>query len=176
MSPTPATVIAGIVIPSTSPLFVAGVGVHVIAGLLCVAAGAIAMLSKKGRGRHSAFGTAYYWGLGVVCGSAAILASVRWAEDRVLFALAATSFVAATFGRAAIRGRWASRFRLHLVGMGTSYIVLLTAFYVDNGKSLPLWRDLPTIAYWLAPSVIGLPIMVYALLRHPLAQREGTSR
>ena len=87
MSPTPATVIAGIVIPSTSPLFVAGVGIHVIAGLLCVAAGAVAMLSKKGRGRHSAFGTAYYWGLGVVCGSAAILASVRWAEDRPWLAI-----------------------------------------------------------------------------------------
>ena len=26
--------------------------------------------------------------------------------------------------------------------MGLSYILLLTAFYVDNGKSLPLWKDL----------------------------------
>ena len=27
--------------------------------------------------------------------------------------------------------------------MGASYILLLTAFYVDNGKNLPLWRELP---------------------------------
>jgi len=31
--------------------------------------------------------------------------------------------------------------------MGVSYIVLLTAFYVDNGKSLPLWKELPPISY-----------------------------
>ena len=32
--------------------------------------------------------------------------------------------------------------KLHITGMGTSYVLLLTAFYVDNGKNLPLWRDL----------------------------------
>jgi hypothetical protein len=47
---------------------------------------------------------------------------------------------------------------------------LLTAFYVDNGKSLPLWRDLPSITYWLLPAAVGLPLILYALLRHPLAR------
>ena len=166
------TVIGGIVIPSTSPLFLACIAVHVAAALACLASGAIAMLSKKGRGRHSTFGGAYYWCLAVVCGSAAILSIVRWAEDRVLFALAVVSFAAANLGRAAIRGRWMPTARLHFVGMGLSYIVLLTAFYVDNGKNLPLWDRLPAIAYWLVPSVIGLPIMAWALLRHPLARRR----
>ncbi len=33
---------------------------------------------------------------------------------------------------------------------------MLTAFYVDNGKSLPLWQDLPaTLTYWLLPSAVG---------------------
>jgi hypothetical protein len=41
----------------------------------------------------------------------------------------------------------------------------LTAFYVDKGKSLPVWRDLPAIAYWLAPSLVGLPILGWSLLR-----------
>ena len=54
--------------------------------------------------------------------------------------------------------------------MGLSYILLLTAFYVDNGHSLPLWRDLPTIAYWLLPGTVGVPLIVYALLMHPLAR------
>jgi hypothetical protein len=52
--------------------------------------------------------------------------------------------------------------------MGASYILLLTAFYVDNGKSLPLWRELPEIAFWILPSAIGVPIIVYVLLTHPL--------
>jgi hypothetical protein len=104
----------------------------------------------------------------VVFASAVGLSAVRWAEDYPLFILASVSFAAAAFGRASIRR---GRVRRHLVGMGVSYIVLLTAFYVDNGRNLPLWRMLPTIAYWLAPSVVGLPIMAWALLRHPLVAR-----
>ena len=168
------TIVAGLPIPSDSPWFLAGVGLHVAAGLLCVVSGAVAMLSAKGRGRHSAFGSAYYWGLAVVCGTAGLLSAVRWAEDHTLFALAAAAFAAASLGRAAIRGRWTQRVRLHIAGMGTSYIVLLTAFYVDNGPNLPVWKDLPAIAYWLAPGAIGLPIMLWALLRHPLARRAAT--
>jgi uncharacterized membrane protein len=166
------TVVGGIPIPSTSPLFLGGVALHVAAGLACVACGAVAMLSRKGRGRHSAFGTLYFWGMAVVCGSAASLAAVRWAEDEVLFALALAAFAAAGLGRAAIR---AGRVRLHIAGMGASYILLLTAFYVDNGKNLPVWKHLPTLAYWIAPSLFGLPLMAWALLRHPLARRAAAA-
>jgi len=57
------------------------------------------------------------------------------------------------------------------MGMGTSYTLLLTAFYVDNGRNLPLWRELPMIAFWLLPSAVGIPIMAYVLLRHPVIRR-----
>ena len=167
---TDATVIAGIPVPSASPVFLAGVGVHVAAGLVCVAAGAMAMLSPKGRGRHSTSGTVYFWGLAVLCGSAAGLAAVRWTEDRALFAFAVFAFAASVFARTAIRSR---RVRWHIVGMGSSYIAMLTAFYVDNGKNLPVWRDLPALAYWIVPPAVGLPIVAWALLRHPLARRHG---
>ena len=30
---------------------------------------------------------------------------------------------------------WRNWFRVHLAGMGLSYILMLTAFYVDNGKN-----------------------------------------
>ena len=56
--------------------------------------------------------------------------------------------------------------RLHIGGMGLSYVVMLTAFYVDNGKSLPVWRDLPHITYWLTPNVIGIPLIVRAVVRY----------
>ena len=50
--------------------------------------------------------------------------------------------------------------------MSASYILLLTAFYVDNGKHLPLWRSLPHLTYWLLPSAIGAPLIARALARH----------
>jgi hypothetical protein len=46
--------------------------------------------------------------------------------------------------------------------------LLLIAFYVDNGKSLPLWKELPPAAYWLLPAAIGIPLIVRALLWHSL--------
>ena len=107
--------------------------------------------------------------------SAVVLALVRWAEDYPLFLLALAAFAAASAGRTAMRRRWPGFVRLHIAGMGGSYIVLLTAFYVDNGPQLPLWRDLPPLAYWTLPAAVGLPIMLFALLRHPLARRGAAA-
>ena len=66
--------------------------------------------------------------------------------------------------------------RLHIVGMGLSYILMLVAFYADNGKQLPLWKDLPHFMYWLIPMAVGIPLIVRALLWPPLARaRAGIS-
>jgi uncharacterized membrane protein len=166
------TVVAGIEIPSTSPAFLAIVGFHVLAGLACVVAGAVAMLSPKGRGRHSRVGTIYFWCLATAFALAAALSAMRWTEDYHLFVVGALSVTAAFLGRSALRRRWRGAAGLHVTGMGVSYILLLTAFYVDNGKSLPLWRELPPIAYWLTPGAVGLPLIVHALLRHPVVRRS----
>ena len=42
--------------------------------------------------------------------------------------------------------------------MGTSYVLLLVAFYVDNGKQLPIWKDLPHFTYWLLPIAAGASV------------------
>jgi uncharacterized membrane protein len=165
VTPEDTTVVAGIPIPSTSPIFLTVVGLHVLVGLVCVVAGAIAMLSPKCRGRHPTFGTIYYWGLVAVFVSATGLSVVRWAEDYHLFILGLLALIAALLGRTARRRRWPGWVRLHITGMGLSYILLLTAFYVDNGKSLPLWKDLPPITYWLLPAAVGLPLIIHALSR-----------
>lgn len=165
------TEIAGIEIPSANPVFLTVVGVHILLGLACVISGAIAMLSAKRAGRHPLNGTIYFWCLAGVFLTATSLAAVRWAHDYHLFVLGALSFSAACLGRQARRQRWRHWVRLHVTGMGASYILLLIAFYVDNGKSLPLWKQLPPMAYWLLPLVIGIPLIVRALLWHPLLRQ-----
>jgi len=162
-----------LVIHSDAPIFLAIVAVHVLVALGCVAAGPVAMLSRKGPGRHPLFGTVYYWLLSVACASAAALSAMRWAEDSPLFVLGALSFAAASVGRTAMRRRWRNWARLHIGGMGLSYVILVTAFYVDNGPNLPLWKDLPSIAYWVVPGAIGVPLIVRARFTHPLARRAG---
>jgi hypothetical protein len=107
--------------------------------------------------------------------TAASLAAVRWAEDYHLFVLGALSFAAVCLGRQARRRRWRYWIRLHITAMATSYILLLIAFYVDNGKSLPLWKELPPVAYWLLPAAVGIPLIVRALLWHPLLRQPQPS-
>lgn len=158
------TQILGIPLPSANPVFLGIVGVHIGFGLVAVVSGLVAMLSPKGRGRHARYGIIYFWSLSGVSASMSVLAFLRWADDYHLFVLGALSFASACLGRMAIRR---GRPRLHLTGMAASYILMLTAFYVDNGKNLPLWRDLPQIAYWFIPGAAGIPIVIYFLIRLP---------
>ena len=169
-------VILGIPIPSSSPLFLTTLAVHVMAGLLCVIAGGVAMLSPKRAGRHPSAGAIYYWSLVVVFASMTVLSVMRWPHDTHLLVLGILSLAAGFIGRAARRQLWTGWMRIHITGMALSYILLLTAFYVDNGPNLPVWRHLPPLAYWVAPSLVGLPILVWALVRHPLVRRRSGAR
>jgi hypothetical protein len=164
------TNLVGIDIPSTNPIFLTVVAIHIVLGLACVVTGAVAMLSQKRVGRHPRYGTIYFWCLAGVFVTAASLAAARWAEDYHLFILGALAFAAACLGRQARRQRWRYWVRLHIAGMGASYVLLLVAFYVDNGKSLPVWKDLPPITYWLLPAAMGTPLIIRALLWHPLVR------
>ena len=165
-------VVFGIPIPSSSPVFLSIVAVHVIAGLGCTLSGIVAMLAPKRRGRHPTAGTIYHWSLVVVFLSMAALSILRWPANNHLLVLGILSFGAAVVGRMAKRRLSPGCLRVHVTGMAASYILLLTAFYVDNGPHLPLWRSLPPLAHWLIPSLVGLPILIWALTRHPLILRS----
>ena len=51
-------------------------------------------------------------------------------------------------------------------------MLLLTAFYVDNGHQLPVWKELPAWTYWTLPALVGTPIIVWALLRHRVVKQS----
>ena len=65
--------------------------------------------------------------------------------------------------------------RNHAIGMGGSYIALLTGFYVDNGPFLPIWDRLPHITYWFLPSFVGVPLIWLALRRFSRPRASGGS-
>ncbi len=163
------TKLLGIEVPSSDPVFLGIVfGVHIPLGMACVVAGATAMLRKKGQGGHSTAGKVYFWCLAALFVSATILSLLRWGEDFALFIFGAAAFACALVGRSAIWLRWPYWTRLHLTGMGSSYALMIAAFYVDNGKQLPVWRDLPPVIYWLLPIAVAGLLIGRALLTHPL--------
>ena len=169
------TIVAGIIIPSVSPVFLSFVALHISVALIAVLAGVVAMLSPKRPGRHPRYGKIYFWSLAGVFSSASILSFMRWAENYPLFIIGASAFAMALVARSAVRAHWRAWPRIHLIGMGSSYVLLLIAFYVDNGKNLPLWRDLPRVSYWAIPAAIGVPLILRTLLRHPLTRSSRSS-
>ena len=156
--------ILGTEVGSTAPVFLAFLAIHVIGGITAVASGAIAALARKGSPRHIRAGRWYYGAITVVFITATILAAMRWRQDYQLFILGTIAFAAATIGYQH-RRRHRPGDTGHIAGMGAAYVVMLTAFYVDNGPHLPLWDRLPSLAFWLLPAAIGAPIVTRAIIR-----------
>ena len=146
--------------------------VHVPAGIVAVAIGATAMLAAKGGRTHRRAGLAYVAALVVVCLSGTGLVMTRWPHFPHLLVLAVVAGALAGAGYAARRRPSPVP---HLLAMGTSYVVMLTAFYVDNGPRLPLWRLLPQPAFWILPSLVALPLLARAARRYGRPQRSWES-
>ncbi|MEV0267958.1 hypothetical protein AB0H43_04210 [Hamadaea sp. NPDC050747] len=165
------TDVFGLTVPDAGPVFLAALAVHVLAGMTCVVAGFVAATARKRPGRHPLAGRVYLWGLGAVFATASVMAAIRWQQDRHLFAIAVVAFGLGLFGWWMRRRRSQGWYRWHAIGMGGSYIALLTGFYVDNGPQLPAWRLLPHWMFWVLPSAIGVPLIWWALRRY----RRGLS-
>jgi uncharacterized membrane protein len=142
------------------------IALHVASGLGAVVAGAGAMLATKGGMTHRRFGIAYLASLLVLVATGGTLAFEELAGRRHLLVLGLSALALGALGyviRVRHRRGWMRR---HLLGMGFSYIVMLTAFYVDNGPRLPVWWRLPVWALWLMPSLVGAPLLVRAWQRY----------
>ena len=159
-----------------SLLFAALLVPHIAAGLTGVVAGATAMLSPKRSGRHPNAGRIYFTALWVVGTTAVGMSAMRWPEDAYLVVLGTLSLAAASLGYVARHRRWHGWIRLHILGMGTSYVLLLTAFYVDNGPRLPLLDRLPVLAFWIVPGLVGDPLIARALVRYRAGLNASPAR
>lgn len=164
--------ILGTAVGSTAPFFLAVLAVHVLAGLTAVLTGAAAALTRKGSQRHVRSGRWFYRAITVVFATAAVLTAMRWRQDYHLLIIGAVAFAAAVTG-VQHRRRHRPGDTGHIVGMGTAYVAMLTAFYVDNGPHLPLWDRLPPLAFWFLPSAVGVPIIIRAVRR--ARERQVTS-
>ena len=166
----------GLPVPDEGALFGAALACHIAAGLTCVVTGALAATAPKRRGRHTTSGRIFFWSLAVVFGSSTTMALLRFAEDWHLLLIGTVAFGAGGLGYLARRRHRPEWLRVHIPAMGGAYIALFTGFYVDNGRHLPLWDRLPTIAYWTVPSVVGIPLILRALARRRLLPVRPASR
>jgi lysylphosphatidylglycerol synthetase-like protein (DUF2156 family) len=170
----PAVERSATMIDGLSPSFFFPLVVHALAGLTTAVTGAATFIAPKGTGRHHRWGERYLWAYTVVFLTAIVLSVQHWPADAYLFALAILGYSVALGGYGARRFRRALWLRrvlgeywviAHLVGMIGSYVILLTAFYVDNAHLFPGLNRLPTLTFWVAPSLIALPFLVRSIAR-----------
>ena len=147
---------------------------HALAGLTTGVTGVLAFRAPKRRGRHHRWGKSYLWAYTVVFLTAILLSVQHWPADVYLFVLATLGYGLALGGYGARRFRQEPLVRrvvgkqwviAHIVGVIGSYVVLWTAFYVDNAHLIPGLNRLPTLTFWVLPTAIALPFLVVSLSR-----------
>lgn len=147
--------------------------VHVLAGLLTGVTGAMTFSRPKRSERHPTWGVRYLWAYTVVFLTAIMLSVQRWPDDAYLFLLATLGYGFALGGYAALHFRHEPWLRslekqwvvAHIVGMIGSSVILWTAFYVDNAHLVPGLKQLPTLTFWVLPTLVSLPFLVVSLSR-----------
>jgi hypothetical protein len=148
------------------------IGVHIAAGLTAVGSGAAAMLAPKRPGAHPRRGRLYLGALTVIVATAVGIVAAR-PHTAYLLIPGGAALGSAAVGYTARRIRWRGWLPYHITGMGLSYIAMLTAFYVDNGPRLPIWKLLPPLTFWFLPAAAGLPLLIRALRRHVATSTRG---
>jgi ABC-type sugar transport system permease subunit len=164
------TELFGLPVPSNDRSFLMIIVIHIFLSLIAVISGIMAMLKDKNSKGHTWYGRIYFWSICSAFLTVVILAIMRWPHNNHLLVLGTVTAMLVYAGRKFARtksGQWA---RLHTICMGGSYILLLTGFYVDNGKNLPLWNQFPQWFFWVFPAIVGIPVVLYVMKRHPLTR------
>jgi len=148
--------------------------VHILAGLTTGITGVVMFSLPKRRGGHHRWESGYVWVYTVVFLTATMLSVQRWQADAYLFFLAVIGYGLALGGYGVRRFRQEPQVGdmpgkpwlvVHIVGMIGSYVVLWTAFFVDNAQRIPGLNQLPPLTFWVLPSLIGLAFLVVSLSR-----------
>lgn len=167
------TILFGVPVPSTNKVFLTIVVIHIFLGIICVLAGLLAMLAVKTGTRHKLAGKTYYVAMLFAFITTVILSIMRWPHNTHLLIIGILAFAMTHTGKRLAYAHSKNWTRLHTICMGTSYILLLTGFYVDNGKNLPFWNQFPQLFFWFFPAAVGVPIIILTLKRHPLNRIKG---
>lgn len=132
---------------------------HIIAGLICLISGVVAMSSRKIKGRHTTSGEIYHWSYVIVFLTTVIMSIIHWVESAYLFYIGIFSYLLALIGYLSAKIRWNNWLGSHIGAIPGSYIGIVTATIVVNVPKMPLLNELPILLFWFLPTMIGTPLI-----------------
>ncbi|MFC5528332.1 DUF2306 domain-containing protein [Cohnella yongneupensis] len=134
--------------------------IHIISGLICLITGGISIASRKRKGMHTLFGEIYHAFFVLIFISSTIMSIMHWAESAYLLFIGIFSYALALYGYLSRKRRWKNWIAKHIGGMLGSYIAIITAILVVNGRHIPIINELPIIMVWFIPTIIGTPLII----------------
>ena len=170
--PAHETNLFGIPVPSDDKVFLIFIVLHIISGIICTVSGIVAMLARKRKGTHSRAGKIYYGGMTALFITIIITSVMRWPFNNHLLVVGTCAYLLTLSGQRLAKNHRPGWTRLHTLCMGASFVLLMTGFYVDNGKNLPFWNQFPPLFFWIFPAAVGIPVIVYVYFKHPLNRKK----
>lgn len=138
---------------------------HITLGIAALILGPMSMFSKKRRGVHTRAGEFYHWLVLGTCAGAVALSILDWDRIWWFLPIGLGSYAFALLGYLAAKRRRSGWVRLHIIGQGGSYIALVTAVLVVNWLPLFGTRGIHSPLAWTLPTVIGSPLIGWAIAR-----------
>jgi hypothetical protein len=146
-------------------------GVHVVAGGLALLLGPVILWAPKRPGLHPRLGEIFFWLVTAVTFSGGALGILFW-ETRWMFVfIALGTFAFAVLGYVAGRRRWRRWLLAHVIGQGSAYTAMVTAFVVANWDDLTGVEGTETPLVFLVPMFVGT-VAVAWLVREVAAGRR----
>lgn len=129
--------------------------IHIAAGACALLIGPVAMWAPKRIGIHSRMGTIFFVAVTAVCVSGAGLGALHWDSRAPFVFIAIGTFACAVLGFAAAKVRWRHWLLAHVVGQGSAYTAMVTAFIVANWDKLTGTPGTAVPGVFLVPMGIG---------------------
>jgi hypothetical protein len=104
------------------------------------------------------------------------MAILNWEVSSYLFYIAIFSFLFALVGYIAYQKKRKNWMVTHIAGMGGSYIAMVTGFIVVNQQNVAAFKDIPSLVFWLLPTIIGTPIIKKVGDKYDIRKRTKKNR
>ena len=132
---------------------------HITAVVIGLIAGLFVLLSRNREDLRALCGRIYCGSYTVVFITTMALAIMKWENGIYALFISGLSYCIAWFGYMASKKRWNNWRIKQIGGVIGSYIGMMTAVFVIGDSSLSFISNIPTLLFWLVPTIIGALII-----------------